>query len=133
MSRPSSSDGVVTMPFSVPQLEPLFDVLALIGCDAAVMRPHQGFAGKIIDRAADAFGQAAAVDEDERRGTRTHQFHQLGMNGAPDRWPNRTLRCRTAGNGLDLIQAGHVVQQWNFDAKIQFLGRARIHNCHRTM
>ena len=120
------------MPRSVPSLQPLFDLLALRRGDAAVMRKHQRFAGKFVERAGDALGQPAAVDEDQRGAVRAHQFEQLGMNRAPDGRALGPLRGGAAGKVLDLVEARHVFDR-NLDAQIELLGRAGIDDGDRTV
>ena len=105
--------------------EAVFDLLALVGGHAAVVRAHQSFAGKFVDGAGDAFGQAAAVDEDEGGGVGAHQFEQLGMDGAPYRRTHGGLRGGAAGQRDQLIEARHVVER-NFDAQVDPLGLAGI-------
>ena len=55
------------------------------------MGAHQRFAGKFVDGAGNALGQAAAVDENQRGAMGADLFEQLGMNGAPDGAANRAL------------------------------------------
>ena len=45
-------------------LEAVFDLLALVGGNAAVMRADQRLSGEFVDRAGNALGESAAVDED---------------------------------------------------------------------
>ena len=73
---------------------------------------------EIVDGAGDAFGEAAIVDEDERRAMRANHFEELGMDGAPDGWALGGLRCRTAGERVDVVEAGHVFDG-DFDAEVE--------------
>ena len=65
-------------------LQPLFDFLALRRSHAAMVGEDQSFSRKIVERAGDALGEAAVVDEDEGGAMGAHQREQLGMDGGPD-------------------------------------------------
>ena len=54
----------------VPALEQVFDLGALRPRQRAVMRAHQRLAGQLVERAGQPLGQAAAVDEQQRRAMR---------------------------------------------------------------
>ena len=106
-------------------LEAVFDLLALVGGDAAVMGADQGFAGEFVDGAGDALGEAAAVDEDERGGVGADEFQELGMNGAPDGGAGGGLGGGAAGQRDGVVEARHVVER-DFDADVDALGLAGI-------
>jgi hypothetical protein len=69
-----------------------------------VIGAHQHLAGKVIDGAGDALGQAAVVDEHEGGAVAAHQLQQARMNGAPDGWPRWPLRRRPARQRVDVVQ-----------------------------
>ena len=48
------------------------------------MGAGEGFAGEFVERAGEALGDAAVVDEDERRVLLADDFEKPGMDGAPD-------------------------------------------------
>ena len=106
-------------------LEAVFDFLALVGGDAAVVGAHQGVAGEFVDGAGDALGEAAAVDEDEGGGVGADEFEQLGMDGAPDGGAHGGLRGGAAGQGDEVIEARHIVER-DFDAEVDALGLAGV-------
>ena len=60
-----------------------------------------------------------------------HQIEKFWMNSAPNRRPNRTLRRRPAGNGIDFIQSLHGIHR-DFYAQIQPLRRAGVDDCDRA-
>ena len=106
-------------------LEAVFDFLALVGGDAAVMGADQGFAGEFIDRAGDALGEAAAVDEDERGGVARTSSRSLGWMAL--QIEGRTGACEAGplGSVIEFIQARHVVER-DFDAQVDALGLAGV-------
>ena len=77
-------------------LEQIFDLGALRARQRAVMRAHQRLAGELVERARQALGEPAAVDEQQRRSMRANQLDQPRMNRAPDRLRDRPLRRRPA-------------------------------------
>ena len=133
MSMPSSSDEVATMPAQRSHLEAVFDLLALRGGDAAVVRAHQDFAGEVVDRARDALGEAAAVDEDQRgRGAR--EPAPAAWDGSRSRWRGARGPCAAGplGMRLDLVEPRHVVER-NFDTEVELLGRAGVDDGDRPV
>ena len=122
---PSSSEEVATRPRRRAELQAVFDFFALRDGDAAVMRADERFSGEIVDRAGDAFGEAAIVDEDERGAMGADQFEQLGMDGAPDGAGERGLATRGRW-GADRCRRGGHVFDWDFDAQVETLGFAGV-------
>ena len=68
-------------------LQPVFDLDALRPRERSVVRADQRLAGQLVERAGEPLRDAAAVDEDQRRAVRAHQFEQARMDRAPDRRP----------------------------------------------
>ena len=106
-------------------LEAVFDIGALRGRDAAVMRAHERLLCEVVDGAGNALGEAAAVYEDDGRAVRAHQFEQLRMDGTPDGRAHRTLRGGTAGKQVEFVEARHIVDG-NFDAEVEALRFAGV-------
>ncbi len=69
-------------------LELLFDHRSLRGSQRAVMGTGDGFAGKFIQRACQALGNLAAVDEQDGRIARPNNFEQ-----AADELRSRWIRA----------------------------------------
>ena len=109
------------------ELKAVFDFLALVGGDAAVVGTYQDLAGEFVHGAGDAFGEAAAVDEDEGGGVGANEFEEFGMDGAPDGGTHGRLRGGAAGQGHEFIEARHIVER-NFDAEVDALGFAGVHD-----
>ncbi len=76
------------------------------------------FLSEVVDRAGDAFGEAAIVDEDERGAMGFDLFEELGMDGAPDGWADGALGGGAAGERIDVVEAGHVFDG-DFDAEVE--------------
>ena len=114
------------------ELEAVFNLFALRDGDAAVVRADQCFLREIVDGAGDAFGEAAIVDEDERRAMRFDLFEELGMDGAPNGGANRTLRSGTTGERVDVVEPGHVFHG-DFDPEVEALWFAGVDDGDRAI
>ena len=93
---PSSSDEVATRPRSRPALSASSISTRCGARQRAMVRADQRLAGQLVERRGQALGDAAAVDEDQRRAVRAHQLQQARMDRGPDRRPRRALRRRAA-------------------------------------
>ncbi len=96
------------------------------------MRAHQRLAGELVDGSGQAFGQASAVDEDERRAVGTNQLEQTRVDGGPDGWASVPDRRGAAHNLLSARQAAHVFDG-HLDAEIQPFARPGIDDRHRPV
>ena len=105
MSMPSSSEEVATSAGSRPALSASSISSALLARDRAVVGAGDLLAGQLVERGRQPLGQAAAVDEDDRRAVRAHELEQPRVDRRPDRAPlqrrrpalRRMLRRRPAG------------------------------------
>jgi hypothetical protein len=68
----------------LPGLQRVLDVEALLAGDGAVVRPHQLLARQLVEAGGQAFGQAAAVHEDERRAVGADEIEEDGVQRGPD-------------------------------------------------
>jgi hypothetical protein len=68
-------------------LEQVLDLDALLARDRPVVRPDEGLARELVQRAGQALGQPPAVHEDQGRPVRANQFQQTGVDRRPDGWP----------------------------------------------
>ena len=84
MSMPSSSDEVATIAGELAGLERVFDLEALLAGDRAVVGVDQRLAGQLVQRGGEPLGQAAAVDEDDRRAV-LRGSARAGAAGSPAR------------------------------------------------
>ena len=76
-------------------LELVFDLEPLLARDRAVMGSSELLAGELVETRREALGQAARVDEHDRRTMRPDQLEHLGV----DRRPDRRLRRRGPRRG----------------------------------
>ena len=81
------------------------------------MGAGDGLAGQLVERAGQAFGHLAAVDEEDGGVALANDFKQAGMNGVPDGDAAGHLRGRAAGDFFLLAEAGHIFD-WNFNSKL---------------
>ena len=84
MSMPSSSVEVAQRARIWPAFKLLLDDGALGGGEGAVMGAGDGLAGKLVERAGEALGHLAAVDEEDGGVALADDFEQAGMNCIPD-------------------------------------------------
>jgi len=93
MSMPSSSELVATRPRRRARFQHLFDHETLLARDRAMVRANQrrtagilcfGFV-ELVQALRQALGQAATVDEDQRRALRLDQLEQARVDRRPDR------------------------------------------------
>ena len=103
--------------FDLAGLELLLDDGALVGGEGAVVGAGDGFAGKIVERAGEALGHLAAVDEENGGVALADQLKKAGMDGVPDGDAARHLRGGTTGDFLHGIEARHIFN-WNFNSKL---------------
>ena len=96
----------------------ILDVAALRARDRAVVGSHERFARKLVERAREALGKAAAVDEQQRRTVLANELEQPRMDGCPDRRTGARLR-RGAARHVDRLREpgqildGHLNPQCN--------------------
>ena len=74
-------------------LELVLDLEPLLARDRAVVGSRELLAGELVETGREALGQAAGVDEHDRRTVRPDQLEHLGV----DRRPDRRLRRRGPG------------------------------------
>ena len=82
-------------------LELVLDLEALLAGDRAVVGAGDLLAGELVQPQREALGEAAAVDEDDRRPMRPHELE----HGRVDRGPDRAGVGLVAGGHLDSV--GH--------------------------
>ena len=114
-----------------PGLQLVFDLDPLRPGERSVVRPDQLLARELVDRAGEPLRHAAAVDEDQRRAMRAHQFEQPWVDRAPDRRPRR------AGGGpardlFDLPHPRHVLDR-HFDLQLELLLLRSVHDRDRAI
>ena len=114
-------------------LQQVFDLDALRAGDRSVMRPHERFAGQLVERAGQPLRQAPAVDEDQRRAMGANQLEQPRVDGRPDRRPRvadrRGAARQVVGRGR---QPRHVLDR-HFDRQLQRLLRAGVDDGDRAV
>jgi len=101
-------------------LEEILHFDALRPRDRPVMRADQRFARELVEGAGEPLGEAAAVDEDERRAVGANQLEEARVNRRPDRPTRIAKRCRTARNIVQVRQLGHVLDR-HVDRQLQLL------------
>ncbi len=119
-------------PAQLSGLQQILDLDALRARDRAVVRADERFAGQLVQRAGEPFGQSAAVHEDERRAMRENQLQQSRMDGGPDRRPAIAERRRTAGDVIRRRQLRHVLDR-HLDCQLQRLLLAGIDDGDRAV
>ena len=92
-------------------LQQILDLDALRPRDRSVVRADERFAGQLVQRAGEPLGQAAAVDEDQRRAVRANQLEQPRVDRRPDRRPRVADRRRAARDLVGRRQPGHVLDR----------------------
>ena len=105
------------------------DLDALRACERAVMRSYEGLARMLVECASEAFGNAPAVDEDERRAVRPNELEEPRVNRRPDGWPRVADRRRSAGDVVRRRQPCHVFDRY-LDRQAERLSCAGIHDGH---
>ena len=113
-------------------LEQILDLDALRPGDRAVMRTDQRFAGELVQRAGQPFGETPAVDEDERRAVRANQLEEARVDRRPDRRPRVADRRRSARNVVGGRQARHVFDR-HLDAQRERLLLAGVDDRDRPI
>jgi hypothetical protein len=81
------------------RFQQVLDLHALRARNRAVVRAHERFAGELVQRAGQTFGEPPAVHEDQRGSVAAYQFEQPRMDRRPDR---RTRRARR-GAARDVV------------------------------
>ena len=112
-------------------LQRVLDVDPLRAGQRSVVRAHQRLAGELVQRGGEAFGDAAAVDEDQRRRCATHQRQQARMDRGPDRRAGRALRGGAARDVDRLGEPRHVLDR-HFDLQPQRLAPAGVDDRDRA-
>ena len=103
--------------FDLAGLQLLLDHGALVGGEGAVVGAGDGFAGQFVERAGQALGYLAAVDEENGRISLADQFEQARMNRIPDGDAAGHLRGGSAGDFLHGLEPRHIFN-WNFNPQL---------------
>ena len=109
-------------------LELLLDLQPLLARDAAVVRPDELLAGKLVEALGEALRQAAAVDEHDGAAVLPDQLQDPGMDRGPDAGPQLAAEHRAAGlllRGESLAEAGHVLDR-DDDLELERLAGAGV-------
>ena len=88
-------------------LQLLLDEHALLAREAAVVRPCNLFLGELVQPEREPLGEAAVVDEDDRRAVRLDEREQLGVHRRPD----RSARLLTGAVGYLAVGLDRVVER----------------------
>ena len=104
----------------------------LLARDRAVVRAHEDLARELVQGAGEPLGQAAAVDEDERRLVRLDQLEQARMDCRPDRRPGVADRRRSAWDFISSREPRHVLDR-HLDLELEALLRACIDDGDRPV
>ena len=110
------------------RLESIFDFDALRARQRPVVRADEHLARQLVERGRQPFRDPAAVDEDQRRSVRLHQFEQTRVDRGPDRLPRRRLRRRATRDLVALADLRHVLDR-DLDPEVELLLLAR---CRRS-
>ena len=103
---------------NAPRLEVLLDDHALLARERAVVGARDLFLCELVEPDRQPLGEAAAVDEDDRRAVRLDELEHRGIDRGPDR----------AGLG----RFAHVVER-NDDLEVELLARARVDELDRAV
>ncbi len=82
---PSSRLEVATSAGHAAVLEPLLDAEALLARQRPVVSAYELLAGELIEPQRQPFGQAAAIDEDDRGAMAPDELEDARVNLRPDR------------------------------------------------
>ena len=117
-----------------PGLELLLDQQALLAGQAAVVGAGHLLLGQLVEAQGEALGQAAVVDEDDRRAVGPHQLEDLRVHRRPDRAPGalgaRQLDGVVADRRRRVGQLAHVLDR-DPDLQVELLGAAGVDHRHR--
>jgi hypothetical protein len=121
-------------------LERLLDRQALLAGDRAVVgadqrRPARTVLslGQLVEPLRQPLGQAAAVDENERRAVRPDQLQQARVDGRPDRRARLRPKDRArAAVGFQHGRVGHVLDGYD-DVDLEPLALTHIDQRHRAL
>src|SRR5207342_204245 len=121
------------------ELELILDLEPLLARDRAVVRASELLAGELVETGREALGQAARVDEHDRRTVRPDQLEYLGMDRRPDRrlWRRRPRRRGSEHQGHPLRRLGdvrevrHVLHRHD-DLDLHGLAEPGVHDRHGT-
>ncbi len=110
----------------------VLDLDALRAREGSMMGPHQRFAGQLVQRARETFGEPAAVDEDQRGPVRTNQLQQPRVDRRPDGGARVADRRRTARDIVGSCQPGHVLDR-DLDPEVERLPLASVDDDDRAI
>ena len=91
MSMPSSSEDVATRHGIRPAFSCSSIVHALLARERAVVRAGDLLLGELVEPQREPLGEAAVVDEDDRRAVRSHELEQRRVDRRPDRRAPRSV------------------------------------------
>ena len=77
---------------NLPRLQELLDLDPLLAGERPVVRSRDLFLCELVQPQREPFGEAAVVDEDDRRAMLAHELEQGRIDRRPDRARHR-LRC----------------------------------------
>ena len=104
MSIPSSSELVATRQRSSPRLQLLLDLGARLARERAVVGARDLLLGEVVQPQREPLGEAAVVDEHDRRRVLLDQLEHARIDARPDRAP--AGRVAALGDGVDRRRAG---------------------------
>ena len=113
-------------------LQAIFDLDALRPRQRPVMRADQHLTGELVQCRSQPLGDAPAVDEDQRRLMRPHQFEQPRMDRRPDRRARTGGGRRTARDVVGLAHLRHVLDG-DFDGQVETLLLRRVDDRDRPV
>src|SRR5207302_10158080 len=99
------------------RLQVLLDEHALLTREAAVVSARDVLLRELVEAEREPLGEAAVVDEDDRRAVLLDQAQDLGVDRGPDR--------------LVLLGLAHVVERPD-DPQVELLARARVDELDRA-
>ena len=125
----------------LPRLQQLLDLDALLARERAVVGAGDLFLGELVQPQREPLGEAAVVDEDDRRAVLAHEREQLGVDRRPDRADARP-RCSTPSTLPSAV--GRVVvarvppgsrmsSTRDDDLEVELLARARVDELDRAV
>ena len=132
MSMPSSSDEVATSAGIRPGLQRVLDLDALRARQRAVVRPHDRLARQLVERAGQALGQAAAVDEEQRGAVRRGPA-RAAAGGCWTRSTARRALRRGAARDLQRLRQLRQVLDRHLDAQGEPLRLPRVDDGDRPV
>ena len=128
MSIPSSSDEVATRHGIAPAFRSSSICVALLARERAVVRPRDLLLGELVQPQREALGEAAVVDEDDRRAVRPDQLDEL-----PGRSRARSSAARSPLLvGGDPARLAHVLDR-DDDLEVELLRDAGVDELDRRV